>query len=278
MHSLLKKKTKRSRFESLMMKIIRLYSDEFPFMPSMGQSNVLSKGRPRKGVPWKTTDMNKLNRLDKKFYLKLANYNEKEVDEFIKKYEPFSFGKNNENKTHREYILDFQKKLSRISKLLEILTERKNRRYFTNEIIGEATTELNNLINKDLASCCIRFSVSPLSNNELSTTQIESYEKTTMDNLLITLKDHGGVFNETKLLPFPMFYMQCDNIYSWCVLHLMNDKLNSTSIGVCNNCGRVFLKKRANAVYCDNTECKATRTNKRKQKSRLDKSVKHKKA
>lgn len=255
------------------MRRINILTDAFPAVISAGKSRILRKGRPKRGAARRALSFEISVLDDARFYLKLADYNEKEIDSFMAKYLPFPLEIDGQT-VDKKYVLGFQKKMAAVSQLLDKLLKFRESKYeYTNQNVLNTVTELENLTNNDLAACHIIFNAPLLSIKEISESQRSKYRNTKAEELLRTLKDKGGQFNQAELIPFPMLYCTYDNILSWCMLNLVNDKLSTVDISVCE-CGRIFLRERGNQIFCRNKECEAVRSRNRTKKSRHAKAVK----
>ena len=224
-------------------------------------SKSLSHGRPKKGVLRKKIYKMEPIDIENKFYLKIANIEEKEIQKFIHDYQiTLPWVKDGTNFAKLKDILDFQKDIKFIVENIKVFKIMKgNKLANTYERIYEKTNGLPEILNKYLADCHLQISFPPVIRRLLSKEDLNSYKnqiKNPEPQLKGLLRDN--VFSRSSGgTNFSNLFCRCNSMLSWCILDLITDLLiKDEHIRVCENCGMIFEVKNLKSKYCQDAKCK----------------------
>ncbi|MEI6420059.1 MAG: hypothetical protein WCO30_00355 [bacterium] len=231
---------------------------------------VIKKGRPQKGSIVAVDEFIS-EPLPEKFYLEFLNgKNSIEISDLLSKYSLSISGEGSHIPIMSD-IVEFQKELkelnANIDQLISLSTGDPNERQdFRSPTMIDSTKKIVAIVSKYLNKCHLIFDIYPVSDTEISPSARKDYQEqlSKYDNNMELLK--VGELHRAKVFPLPFIKCQCDDILSWAVLSLISDKLSGILIRICT-CGRPFIAKQTNQMFCKDKEC-----SKKQQKIRTAKS------
>ena len=253
------------------MKTIKVIIEE-PSHPVINFQNTRKKGRPKNITKKIKIGGFELGRLPHDLYLELVNLKSDGIDHFVRKYQPLlpeqvkgsNFSTNND-------IQKFQKELRSIYGGIKVFNKfHRNSLAHTLLLLRRKTNNLDLLVNKYLKYCHLDLELAPIIQEQLSPDQLSKHQKQIQD----FDKESSGFLRDDVLnhpkrgFNISLLKIKCDNLYSWCVLNLVNDKLVKKELVLkCSNCNRLFKAGRKDQLYCGFLDCKKETARKRRNKS-----------